>query len=198
MTSRICWLFLLLMLFTVPAYADPVTVTFNPVVGGSGFVTSYTEQGFNFTGNMFIVGPTLSGNIFLENDSRHETRPNTIRIDFGGGAFDFHRADLFYSFGTNVTGGGSNFFRGSNGVVFNFGLTNGLIEPPQGLFADIIWLEWTHYGCGGEPGPCMAGMDNFRFNTNSQTSPTPEPATLLLLGSGLLGVMKVTGKRRRA
>src|SRR5215211_2433499 len=110
------FLTLLLVLCAATANADPVTVTFNQAqTGSSGFVTSYTEQGFNFTGNIFLVGPTLNGNVFLENDSRHETRPNTIRIDFGGGAFDFHSADLFYSVGANVTGSGSNFFRGSNG-----------------------------------------------------------------------------------
>jgi hypothetical protein len=178
---------LLLVLLAAPAYADPVTLTFNTTP--SGFYTSYTEQGFNFSGNMVLFGD-------LENNSSQASRPNTIRIDFGGGTFDFLGADLLSSFGTNPTLGAANFFLGSNGAQLVFGQHNGFVDP-QGTFTDITWLEWTHYGCFGEPGPCPAAMDNFKFNTHPETVPTPEPATLLLFGSGLLGALKAAGRRRK-
>lgn len=191
MTSRICWLFLLLMLFTVPAYADPVVITFQDP-GGQEYFTPYTEQGFNFCCNVRITRFHLLSeptNYIIENYSSHITRPNTFRIDYGGGTFDFLGADLRFTYGGNV-------FRASNGAELTFGSSLGFIAAP-GSFAGITWLEWTHSGCGGDPGPCPAGMDNFRFNAYPQTVPTPEPATLLLLGSGLLGVMKAAGKRRK-
>ena len=188
-TSRLFLLpALLLVLLAAPAYADPVTLTFDQP-GSSGFHTSYTEQGFNFSGKMILFGD-------LENNSSQAATPNTIRIDFGGGTFDFLGADLLFSLGTNPTLGAANFFLGSNGAQLVFGQHNGFIDP-QGTFTGITWLEWTHYGCSGEPGPCPAAMDNFRFNTRPETVPTPEPATLLLFGSGLLGAVKAAGKRRK-
>lgn len=190
MTSRICWLFLLLMLFTVPAHADPVTVIFNSV-GSSQPVPSYTEQGFNFTGGMLIRGFSLPGspmNHIIENNSSHITAPHPIRIEFAGGTFDFLGADQLFSIGGNV-------FRASNGAELSFGSSSGFVDA-QGLFTNITWLEWVHFGHMGERGPAPAGMDNFRFETHPGTVPTPEPATLLLLGSGLLGALKVARRKR--
>ncbi|HJQ34386.1 MAG TPA: PEP-CTERM sorting domain-containing protein [Pyrinomonadaceae bacterium] len=179
---------LLLVLLAVPAYADPVTITFTPP-GPTGFYTSYTEQGFNFSGNMFIFsyGP---GNFDLENNSSQATRPNTIRINFGGGTFDFLGADLLLTYGQ------SNVFRASNGAELVFGQSSLGFVDAQGLFDGITWLDWVHTGSFGESGPNPAGMDNFRFNAYPNTIPTPEPATLLLLGSGLLGALKFARRRR--
>ncbi len=190
MTSRICWLFLLLMLFTVPAYADPVTVIFNSV-GSSEPVSSYTEQGFNFTDGMYIRSFNLPGmptSYIIENNSSHITAPHPIRIEFTGGTFDFLGADQLFSIGGNT-------FRASNGAQLSFGSSNGFVDA-QGLFTNITWLEWVHFGHMGERGPAPAGMDNFRFETHPGTVPTPEPATLLLLGSGLLGALKVARSKR--
>jgi ribosomal protein L32 len=196
MAVRICWLFLLLALLAVPAYADPVVVAFNPVPGNQEYFTPYTEQGFNFCCNVRIMRFHLLSeptNYVVENNSSHYTRPHTITIDYGGGTFDFLGVDYRFSHGQTI-------FRGSNGATYVFS-TSMLYNTTVNFgatFTGITWLEWTHYGLGGDPGIAPILLDNFRFNTHPETVPTPEPATLLLLGSGLLGVMKAAGKRRRA
>jgi hypothetical protein len=189
MRIKPCRLFLLLILLAVPAYADPVTITFNPGPNQEYF-TPYTEQGFNFCCNVRLTRfhlPSEPTNYIIENYSSHSTLPNTIRIDYGGGTFDFLGADLRFNYGTNV-------FRASNGAQLTFGSNLGFVEAQ---LTGITWLEWVHYGCDGDPGPCPAGMDNFRFNTHPETVPTPEPATVLLLGSGLLGALRVARRKRR-
>jgi hypothetical protein len=194
MRIKPCRLFLLLILLAVPAYADPVVVTFNPGPGNQEYFTPYTEQGFNFCCNVRITRfhlPSEPTNYVVENNSSHHTRPNTITIDYGGGTFDFLGVDYIYSVGQSV-------FTASNGATFTFDSTipfgSTLTFGPG--FTDITWVRWTHYGLGGDPGTAPILLDNFRFNTHPETVPTPEPATLLLLGSGLLGVMKAAGKRR--
>ena len=184
MTIRICWLFLLLILLAAPVYADPVVVTFQDP-GNQVYFTPYTEQGFNFCCNVRILGSTI------ENNSLHYTRPNTITIDYGGGTVDFLGVDYIYSVGQSV-------FTASNGATYTFdtSLTFGSTLTFGSGFEGITWLRWTHYGIGGDPGIAPIVLDNFRFNTHPETVPTPEPAALLLLGSGLLGALKAARKRR--
>jgi hypothetical protein len=40
------------------------------------------------------------------------------------------------------------------------------------------------------------GVDNFSFSANSNANPIPEPATMILLGSGLLGVAGLSRRRK--
>ena len=176
-----------MILLAAPAYADVVVITFDGLPGtGDIFVPSYTEDGFTFSGGLRISRPN-NGATYLENNSNHITQPHTIRIEMGGATFDFLSAEtVFATTGTSL-------FRGSNGVVVDYFAVNGNFGD---LFRNVTWIEWVRTGTSGDFGPNPHGLDNFTFNVNPNAAPVPEPATLLLLGSGLLGVVTAAKKRR--
>jgi hypothetical protein len=185
MRLRLCQLFLLLFLFVVPARADEVVVTFDAhsQTGTPLFPASYTENGITFCCNVRLDFNGVTRDYSITNNSNHITAPRTYSITYENGAvFDFLGVQVENATGRDV-------FRASNGVEITFDPSMDLAT----LFRGITWLEWVHYGFGGEPGPAPSTFDNFRFNTHPETIGMPEPATLLLLGSGLLGVF---GARR--
>ncbi len=185
MKIRLGQVVLLIFFFAAPAFAEPVVITFTSPTSGELF-PSYTEAGFTFCCNFRIFQNSTNGNFAISNNSFHISTPNSIFITFnGGGQFDFLGVDRLFGVGRDV-------FIGSNGAVIDF-------DDDQGadfgaVFRGITSLEWRHFGSIGEPGPAPVEMDNFRFNTYPDT-PVPEPATLILLGSGLLGILKVARKK---
>lgn len=179
MRLRVGQVFLLVLLFAATAHADEVVVTFDNAP--PGVLSTYTESGFTFSGGFLISAD------HIVNNSNHVTQPHTIRIDFGGAAFDFLSADNVFATA------GSSIFRGSNGAVVDYFAVNGNFST---IFNGVTWIEWVRIGIGGDFGPNPHELDNFRFNTTPSAA-VPEPATLLLLGTGLAGVAAKARRRRK-
>lgn len=186
MRIRFGQIVLFVLFLAAPAFADPVVITFNSGPPSGERIPSYTESGFTFCCNVQIFQNPDTGNFAIQNNSFHISSPQSIFISFRGGErFDFLGVDRLFGIGRDV-------FIGSNGVAIDFDDDRGVDFGT--VFRGITSVEWRHFGVGGEFGPSPAEMDNFRFDTCPDT-PVPEPATLILLTSGLLGVLKAASKK---
>lgn len=103
------------------------------------------------------------------------------------GGFANHDCSISGSLGTvdNPTGGGSAKYGPPAGQMtnWNFSVMVTFTDVPVGTDFDLNFASWAH-----------AGADTA---TVTPTSPVPEPSSLLLLGSGLLGVGRVVRRSRR-
>jgi hypothetical protein len=93
--------------------------------------------------------------------------------------------------------------QGNGNSVFNFGLTDGqqttfnalVAQFGTGLFAGLA----SQLGCpAGAPASCLVsndGPDSFIGFVQPSTAVIPEPGTLLLAGTALVGVMAVARKK---
>jgi hypothetical protein len=222
-----CVLFLALLIFSVGVKADPIQIISGTASVGAGASSGSSSFNFNGNGNSNFTGSSIggiggtltplsfaSGAAFTPNIQLFSTllTPPTF-LNYGG---NFQTTGIstpvFYLGGPN----------GSN-VVFS-SLTSQL---PTQLFPTFsLQIPFSMQGnlvaitnCNGIPNcvqntynQAIFGNGTATYNFTSQngaynlnnasytfdnSSPTPEPATLILMGTGLAGIIGYARKRRK-
>jgi hypothetical protein len=187
----------LLLLTTTQLFADPVTLTFTelsarPAHGVSigGVTFSYSINGQAST--QAVYGATIPG-------STSNVRPpalvgNTqgvLTLDFTGATTALSFGIAFNSFNTLSPGLTVQLFDGSLrpigtvnvATLSTTSFTEALFNRPNTLLGRVI-LTFN-------PNVTTFALDNLSFN------PVPEPAALLLLGTGLAALAALTKKRKK-
>lgn len=225
--TRIAPAFLLLCLFVFSApdevRADPIAITSgsfvvsNPTPGGRPYRSwSYDLRGDNLrvastepdgsSQNVRMVGcfPCAPGETFhIEHTASLFSRTPTQLLEFNGQThLGWAGGPLFMTTDTFVT---PNFADGVLTLTGHFTMTGNITFDPFTVVNPVDlppFVVGDVYGSGIvtlQFAPFLGTyyLSNVRYEFQPQTTPTPEPATLVLLGSGLVG-LAARHKRRRS
>jgi PEP-CTERM motif-containing protein len=177
-----------LLIGGVPRPAHALMMTFD---SGSGTPHSYTEDGMTVAGHYYRHG---GGHVRL-GDNNGDGSPDLknlsgccaspYKFTFDGAPFDLVSFDV-----VKISDlGAANTFTASGGAMVS-ATSLGTFTLPSVGWSGITSVAWQQ-SLG------KLTIDNFGFNaSHTSTSPTPEPGTLALFGTGLAGLLAYGWRRR--
>jgi hypothetical protein len=180
---------------TLAAHAAPVTINFNTLGGANqSTFTTYSESGFTVSAQSGTWFVALGGGSFGDPSPDIFTEPSgTLAVTDGGGLFNFDSLDLgFY----NVNGGSEDYtITGFSNGTQVYTQTGSLSDNASETF---LTLNGTHQSTAITSFTIALSGNDLGINVDNidlNTVPTPEPSTLALFGTGILGLAGVARRK---
>lgn len=190
--------FLLVNLVSISSLANATIIDFDSITNSSTYqIGNNTYDGLTFSSSWYILN---SSSTSLQNSGYHNgtVSPSYVAYNGYGNDVSITSATPFNFNGAYLTAAWNT---GLNIKIS--GLLNGILAYSQTIsvnpssptyfdlnFNNIDMLSFSSFG-GTNAGLGGVGnhfaIDNFTFNETLQPSPTPEPATMLLMGIGIAG-----------
>ena len=190
-----------LVMFGMAGVATATQITPLGVTASSTFITYNKDNLINDSGLTGGLHDTNFNNMWL-NDAEGAGGKLTFNL---GSQYSITSADIWQYNATccGLDRGVENFniFSSTDGVNFIFVTNAHLTESPGGLIsaqtvsfnttANYVMFDiLSNYG-----NPYFTGLSEVKFNSGA--APVPEPATMLLMGTGLAGLVGACRKKRK-
>lgn len=182
------------LVFGTAMMAEATVVTFDDLSGITPIANGYNGLNWNniysldtstYQASGYVNGVVSPVNVAFNGFGSPGTISSATAFDFNGAYFT-----AAWNTGLNIN------LEGYNGATLLYSQTI-VVDPWAPTYFTFNYMGITSlylnsYGgvdAGFGGGVTHFAMDNFTFNQQANPTPTPEPSTMLLLGSGVLGLV---------